>query len=199
MTLEFWTGEFGDEYTERNTGNINARINLWEEIIQGLDFDSVLEVGANTGQNLRALRTLTDAEFFALEPNVKARKHLISSGLVLSENMCRGTAINIDTPFIGGLDLVFTSGVLIHIPPSELLLACKEIYRISKKYIVCIEYFSAQMEEIEYRGHRNVLWKRDFGKFWLDNFDLKVVNYGFAWKPVTGLDNLTWWVFEKCN
>jgi hypothetical protein len=30
----------------------------------------------------------------------------------------------------------------------------------------------------------------------LDNC-VKYVTHGFLWKPVDGLDNLTWWLFEK--
>lgn len=49
-----------------------------------------------------------------------------------------------------------------------------------------------------YRGHDDRLFKRDFGGYWLDHFsDLWTVAYGFAWKRITGLDNLTWWLFEK--
>ena len=71
-------------------------------------------------------------------------------------------------------------------------------YRVTRRYIVCIEYFSDKPEEIPYRGHDGVLFKRDFGGFWIDNFpDLETRDYGFVWKRVTGLDNLTWWVFEK--
>ena len=95
-------------------------------------------------------------------------------------------------------DLVFTSGVLIHIHPDNLLSSCSEIHRVTRRYIVCIEYFSDKPEEIHYRGHDELLFKRDFGSFWLDNFpDLETRDYGFAWKRVTGLDNPTWWVFEK--
>ena len=58
--------------------------------------------------------------------------------------------------------------------------------------------FSDKPVETPYRDHSDVLFKRDFGGFWLDNFPhLRVVSYGFAWKRVTGLDNLTWWLFEK--
>jgi hypothetical protein len=33
---------------------------------------------------------------------------------------------------------------------------------------------------------------------WLDLYqDLKPVAYGFFWKPVTGVDDATWWLFEK--
>ena len=36
------------------------------------------------------------------------------------------------------------------------------------------------------------------GGFWLDHLPgLRVIAYGFSWKRLTGLDNLTWWLFEK--
>ena len=42
------------------------------------------------------------------------------------------------------------------------------------------------------------MFKRDFGGFFLEHFpDWRVLDYGFAWKQLTGLDNLTWWLFEK--
>ena len=42
------------------------------------------------------------------------------------------------------------------------------------------------------------LFKRDFGLFYLENFPgLRVLDYGFLWRAVTGLDNMTWQVFEK--
>ena len=94
-------------------------------------------------------------------------------------------------------DIVFTCGVLIHIHPENLLDAMKEIYRVSKKYIVCAEYFSDKDEEINYHGEDGLLFKKDFGSFYLDNFpNLKLIDYGFSWKRVTGMDNLTWWIFE---
>ena len=71
-------------------------------------------------------------------------------------------------------------------------------HRVARRYIVCVEYFSDQPETIPYRGHSEVLFKRDFGSLWLDCFpDLRVLDYGFFWKRLTGLDNLTWWLFEK--
>ena len=94
--------------------------------------------------------------------------------------------------------MAFTSGVLIHIHPDDLLDSMGEIHRVAKRYVVCIEYFSDKPEMIPYRGHDDRLFKRDFGSYYLDNFpDLSVVDYGFSWKRLTGLDNLTWWVFEK--
>ena len=99
---------------------------------------------------------------------------------------------------INSVEFVFTIGVLIHIAPDDLLASCREMFRVSSQYVACAEYFNPTPVEIDYRGHRGVLFKRDFGAFWLDNFpELELVDYGFLWKRATGLDDLTWWLFCK--
>ncbi len=200
---DFWRGEFGDAYVERNLASsevIQARLALWSEILShtiSAPPASILEVGANLGVNLRALRLLSSARRLAVEPNEKARRLLVQEGVVAAADAQDGLASEIDFPD-GVADLGFTSGVLIHINPDQLPGSLKEIHRCSKRWIACIEYFSDKPETIPYRGHDDRLFKRDFGALWLDTFsDLRVVAYGFAWKRVTGLDNLTWWLFEK--
>lgn len=199
----FWRGDFGDAYTERNIADpaqLHARVALWAKILAPLGGDpprSILEVGANLGINLRALRSLTDARFYAVEPNEMARAMLVRDGIVAADDVCGGTASNIDFP-AGVADLAFTSGVLIHIHPDQLLASCREIHRCARRYIACAEYFSQKPESIPYCGHEDVLFKRDFGGFWMDSFpDLRLLDCGFAWKRTTGLDDLTWWLFEK--
>jgi hypothetical protein len=87
---------------------------------------------------------------------------------------------------------------LIHVPPDKILASMKEIHRCSKRWIVCAEYFAPEERELPYRGQRNALWLRDYGSLWLDNFpDLTCIATFFAWKRMTGLDNLTFWLFEK--
>jgi len=198
-----WRGEFGDAYTERNAASpemVSVRIGLWAQIFRslaGAPPRSVLEVGANLGVNLRALKHLTSAELYAVEPNARARESLLRDGIASASNIRDGVAKDLGFAD-GAVDLVFTSGVLIHIHPDDLPASCREIHRVARRYIVCIEYFSDKTEEITYRGHRGMLFKRDFGGFWLDNFpDLEVRDYAFAWKRATGLNNLTWWLFEK--
>lgn len=201
--IAFWRGTFGDAYTERNRPNdelVKARSRMWSRIMANFSEsppESILEVGANLGTNLRALKTLTNAELFAAEPNKRARQCLIEDKVLPEENVEDAFAANL--PFSDGqVDLAFTSGVLIHIHPDDLLSSCREIYRIFARYLVCIEYFSDKSENVIYGDQEDRLFKRDFGGFWLDNFsDLEVLDYGFAWKRATGLDNLTWWVFEK--
>lgn len=204
--LDDWTGAFGDTYTERNPPNIEPRMALWEEIIWDkygnlrVNPREILEVGANVGQNLIALKRLLSVPAVGVEPNAKALDALRAAGITGYP----GTAEALDFP-ADAFDLVFTSGVLVHIPPvgavggarSPLWQACSEIARVSKRWVVAIEYFSAQPREIIYRDRRGLLWARDFGQFYIQEFGLEPMACGFAWKALTGLDNLTWWLLRK--
>ncbi|HDY86917.1 MAG TPA: methyltransferase domain-containing protein [bacterium] len=187
MSEQAWRGDFGNAYTKRNIPLLVERIKLWEKILP-LAVRSICEVGSGAGANLEALSHLTNAELIGIEPNELAR---------YSYGGLDGTAQNIPLKD-DSVEFAFTCGVLIHIPPKDLGKACDEIYRISSKYIACIEYFSDEPESKPYRGYDSLLFKRDFGSYWLDRFpDLKVIDYGFFWKRMTGLDNLTYWIFEK--
>lgn len=200
---QLWRGEFGSRYIDRNEASDAALAALtrhWARILDCMESEpprQILEIGANIGRNLRALRRLTTAELLAVEPNADARARMEADGVLPPANVFDGVASRL--PFAdASVDMAFTSGVLIHIHPDDLAAACAEIHRVAARHIVCVEYFSDKAEEIPYRGHTGALFKRDFGSLWLDQFpDLKVVDYGFAWKRVTGLDNLTWWVFRK--
>lgn len=201
--IDFWRGQFGDTYIGRNCADaefLRARVAMWSAIMDGTKGAppaSILEVGSNIGNNLRALRALTSAQLWAVEPNAQARAQLVKDGVVEADKAVDAVAQAIPLKD-QAVDMAFTCGVLIHIHPDDLLASCQEIYRVASRYIACVEYFSDKPEMIPYRGHNDRLFKRDFGGFWLDNFpDLRVIDYGFLWKRVTGLDNLTWWLFEK--
>lgn len=197
---KYWAGN--KDYFKRNVEPerqaFEARKAMWTRICCAFFNDppkSALEVGAGGGQNLRAIKQVYGHidQFFAVEPNKDMLPALLRSATVMN-----GLATDLSVFGNGRVDLVFTSGVLIHIPPADLLRACLEINRVAAKYIVAIEYFSDEPEMKLYRGEKDLLWKRDFGKFYLDNFPkLKCISHGFEWKVVTGLDNLTWWVFKK--
>lgn len=198
-----WRGEFGDHYTDRNAvsdRHLSSLTKQWAQILRSTDGappQSFAEVGANIGLNLRALRRLTQANFTAIEPNAKARQRLIDDQVVPASNVHDGLCSALPLAD-GSVDLSFTSGVLIHIHPDQLLASVREIYRVSRRYIVCIEYFADKPSELLYREHTEALFKRDFGGYFMDQFpDLRLLDYGFSWKRQTGLDNLTWWIFEK--
>jgi spore coat polysaccharide biosynthesis protein SpsF len=198
-----WRGEFGDAYIGRNEVDpaaVAARISCWAEMLKtiaGAPPASILEVGANIGRNLRAIQRLSPATLFALEPNEKARARLIADKVVDAERTFDGLASQIPLPD-GVVDLAFTFGVLIHVHPDNLLASMTEIHRVARRYIICAEYFADRPTEVPYRGQTEALFKRDFGGMYLDNFPkLKVVDYGFFWSRLSGMDNTTWWVLEK--
>jgi spore coat polysaccharide biosynthesis protein SpsF len=205
-----WEGEFGDAYTDRcmpNEADIEKRMQFWANVfnssisipVVGEHPKSILEVGCNVGANLIAIDNLykmhdKPIQLYGIEPNSKARK-ILSTQNIRQLKMIEGSASNIAAPD-GIADVVITCGVLIHINPSDLEKVMGEIYRSTTKYIICAEYFSPVTREIRYRDREGLLWTNDFGSKWLDNFPLMCCGYGFAWKRISGMDNLTWWVFQ---
>jgi pseudaminic acid biosynthesis-associated methylase len=188
---DLWTGEFGDAYTARQPSNIEDRTAFWRAIMPE-NLTSILEVGANTGMNLEAIRSFSSADLFASEPNESACKAL------KSEVVCRQEYADAMEWADDRFDLVLTCGVLIHIPTDKLLASMKEIHRVSRQWIICAEYFAPSEEMIPYRGTKDTLWRRDYGSIWMDNFpDLTCEGCIFAWKRITGMDNLAVWIFEK--
>lgn len=210
--IEHWMGEFGDEYTERNAPTdktIDSRMVFWTGVFSTLPVyphsepKSILEIGANVGSNLVALDKLykmheKPMDMYAIEPNAKARQ-LLKQQEIRNLRIVEGTAQEIAAPD-ASFDIVITCGVLIHVPPRELPKALAEIHRVSRRFIVCAEYFSPEPREIKYRGEDGLLFTRDFGGAYLDQFQgLRCTGYSFAWKRFTGMDNVTWWTFEKVN
>ncbi len=193
--IDLWCGEFGESYTKRQADTSGARQHMWDMVLPKRGVDTILEVGANVGANLEAISQIRDSDLFATEPNELARRQLNDSGLCIQVTNDKANELRLDDKSI---DLVFTSGVLIHIPPADLEASMREIHRVARRWVVCAEYFAPSEEMIPYRGHDNALWRRDYGSLYLDTFpDLRCMTCLFAWKRMTGLDNLTYWVFEK--
>jgi pseudaminic acid biosynthesis-associated methylase len=203
--LEHWRGQFGDAYIERNTATaerVQQRAVAFGHILQhvsGAPLRGILEVGANIGLNIRALQRLTTAELHAVEPNRHAREILVGDGVLRPD--CVHAADASELPFPDtSFDLAFTCTVLIHVPDEALQRACREIHRVSRRWILCMEYFSPTPVMIPYRGRDDLLFKRDYGALWLDGFsDLEHVANGFFWKRTTGLDDVNWWLFRKTS
>ena len=198
-----WAGEFGSEYTARNVASDEAlriRTAMWARIVESFRGDppkSILEVGCNLGINLRTLPRLVDAKLYAIEPNPQAREKVLAEKVLPPERLFAGFGDKIPVAD-GAVEMAFTSGVLIHVDPSNLAATMDEIHRVSSKYILCSEYFSPRAESIAYRGQEGLLFKNDFGGLYMDRFpDLQLVDYGFFWKRATQLDDATWWLFRK--
>ena len=189
--LRIWEGEFGKDYTDRNVIDWRTRLRAFRQMLDGLPIKRVLEVGCNRGHNLVCLAELLgeESEVVGVEPNRYALKLARASSVKVG--VLYGHAF--DLPFKAGyFDLVFTAGVLIHIPLEYLPLALREIYRVSKRYILAIEYFAQEETAVCYRGHDNLLWKRDFLQHYRSQFpDLTLIRSGY-WGPEDGFDRTHW-------
>jgi pseudaminic acid biosynthesis-associated methylase len=159
--LEAWKGTFGDQYTLRNSVEWQSRVGGFRSILTGLSVGRVLEVGCNRGHNLIALSEILgpEVELVGVEPNLSAlhlaRRSTDKAGFLA------GTLY--DLPFKPGyFDLVFTCGVLIHVPDEKLPTALGELDRVTSRYLLLMEYFSEQDEGLVYRGETGLLWKRNF-------------------------------------
>jgi pseudaminic acid biosynthesis-associated methylase len=194
--LRVWEGEFGEAYTDRNVIDWRTRLPAFQQMLGGLPIGRVLEVGCNRGHNLVALAELLgeDSDVVGVEPNRYALKLARASSVKVAA--LHGHAF--DLPFKDEyFDLVFTAGVLIHIPLADLPTVLVEIYRVSKRYMLAIEYFAEEETAIHYRGHDDLLWKRNFLKHYQTWFpDLTLIRSGY-WGPEDGFDRCHWWLLEK--
>jgi pseudaminic acid biosynthesis-associated methylase len=191
-TINVWQGQFGDEYTDRNVVDSQKRVPAFREMFRDLDLGYVIEIGCNRGHNLQAVRTvLPDAIITGIEPNQKALHEAKKVGHAMY-----GKGDNL--PFGNGTyDLAFTAGVLIHIPPAELDDVLTEVMRVTRRYILAIEYAADEDTAITYRGNEGLLWKRDFyGHYKRLNPQITLVRSGY-WKAEDGFDDCTWWLMEK--
>ncbi|EKE02078.1 MAG: pseudaminic acid biosynthesis-associated methylase [uncultured bacterium] len=196
---KFWASKFGDEYVERNREKeyIASNTVLFSKIIsRTINVNSILELGANIGLNMWALKNiLPNAKLAAIEINKTAFEYLSKIDDVTAYNESILT-FNVKDKY----DLIFTKGVLIHINPDELDTIYQKMYDYSNKYILCCEYYNPTPASIPYRGHNDKLFKRDFAGELLEKFkDLKLIDYGFIYRRDNNFkdDDLTWFLLEK--
>jgi pseudaminic acid biosynthesis-associated methylase len=193
--LEVWEGEFGAAYTDRNVVDWRVRLPAFRQMLDGLPIRSVLEVGCNRGHNLVTLSELMpEAEIVGLEPNRYALRTARAAGAGFSA--LQGHAL--DIPFKDGMfDLAFTAGVLIHIPLPDLGAAMREICRVSRCYVLAVEYYAEGETLVPYRGHDDLLWKRDFLRHYQAACpELAFIRSG-QWGADAGFDRTHWWLLEK--
>ncbi len=200
---EKWAGTFGKDYTDRNpvmpgetdrlyTGKLYgiSRTEMNEKFIGDLDRSvRILEVGCNVGAQLLILQKMGFSNLYGIEIQDYAVE--LAKSKAGSINIIRGSVLAI--PFKGSFfDLVFTSGVLIHISPDDIRDALKEIRRCASRYIWGFEYYSDEYTEISYRGEKDLLWKADFMQAYLDIFeDLRLLKEErFKYKDNDNIDQM---------
>lgn len=199
----FWAGRFGNEYIERNRSAsvVAANVALFSHALtRTAPIRSCIELGANVGLNLRALRTLYPNQTqFAVEINAKAAAEL--RGHVQAERVFETSILEFDATCLPHrCDLSFVKGVLIHINPEKLSRAYAALYAASSRYVMLAEYYNPSPVSVTYRGHAERLFKRDFAGEMMDAYpDLELLDYGFAYRRDRSFpqDDITWFLLEK--
>jgi pseudaminic acid biosynthesis-associated methylase len=196
----FWAGAFGADYITRNRTprQLAGNLALFAEILKPLPaIGRVLEIGANIGNNLRALSLLLpDTRLSAVEINDQAVSVLREWGRV--DEVFHQSILDF-TP-TGQWDFVLSKTVMIHLPPEHLPAVYDKLHTAASRYICIAEYFSRTPTEIDYRGHQGKLFKRDFAGEMLDRYpDLMLHSTGFASLRSVNFpqDDLTWHLLEK--
>lgn len=189
---QFWQGEFGSAYVERNRVNWRARIPFWREIIERIKPRSVLEVGCGSGWNMRAIRNVNPyLSLWGAEINQTALQEAADAGLSVVE----ASLFDLKKEWPeGGFDLVASVGVLIHVSGEDLSRAMDSIISVSNRYVLAVEYPWDTEEEIKYRDNSGQLWKRPFGKLY-EAKGLKLVAEFDA--PADAFDRCRAWIMER--
>ena len=195
---QFWAGEFGLNYIDRNNSEplLYSKVAMWTKMLRAANnVESIRELGCNIGLNLVALKRLQPSlSLSGYEINQEAVRQAkefqvaeIYDGSILEEIKDEK------------VDLTFTSGVLIHINPDHLSKVYDNLVNGSNRYILVSEYYNPVPTKINYRGHEEKLFKRDFAGDLIDNYGLKLVDYGFVYKRDNWApqDDATWFLLEK--
>lgn len=195
----FWSGDFGDSYTERNQGvqHEAALLHFFSEVLSHTGkLGSAIEFGANRGLNLFALRRLIpDIELSAIEINERAVAHLRTlPGLEVNAQSI------LEFEPVRTFDLALIRGVLIHVNPEKLTEVYDRLYASSDRFILIGEYYNTTPVAVPYFGHEERLFKRDFAGEMLDRFpDLTLRAYGFRYRrdPLFPQDDISWFLLQK--
>ncbi len=188
--MQEWSGEFGKQYTDRNFMTLNEMEDLWisnygftrtqmnKKFLENLPFDmKILEVGSNIGNQLLCLQKAGFTNLYGIELQSYAVE--IAKSRTKNINIIQGSAF--DIPYKDGyFDMVFTSGVLIHISPDDINNVLDEIYRCAKRFIWGAEYFFEEYINVPYRDKNELLWKGNFSKMYIERFkNLQLVKEEF--------------------
>lgn len=198
---KFWAGEFGDRYATRNTGEqfvANQTAYFSRVLSLTHNVKSVIEYGANIGENLHAIKSLLpDVNMAAVEINASAADQ-ISAWKEGKVDVYQDSILHFESKV--KYDLTFVKGVLIHINPDKVSVVYDLLYQSSKRYILIGEYYNPSPVTINYRGNNDRLFKRDFCGEMMDKYpDLVLIDYGFCYHrdPNFPQDDITWFLLEK--
>lgn len=199
----FWKERYADNYIKKNNQfDIDKGVIAWKRMLDKCQNKklNILECGSNIGRNIKQIKkAYPDSKCSIIEINNRAFEICKANNPI--ENAFLGSILDCDFKE-NQFDIVFTMGVLIHIDPDNLFANISKMVNLSRKYVLIGEYFDRNPSTLDYQGEKNKLFKRDFGKYFLGNFNGKCIDYGFLWSEEfesAGFDDITWWLFDMTS
>ena len=196
----FWSGQFGDSYIQRNQSKelLAANLHFFSHVLDKTkNISNVLELGCNVGMNLRALTLLLPN---SLLTGVEINENAAKLAKEISDDVSIHQGSLLDFASDEQFDLVFTKGVLIHLAPEVLSDVYRTMANAASRYVLIAEYFNPAPVSIDYRGHQEKLFKRDFAAEFLDaNPEFEMIDYKFHYKKTANFsqDDITWFLMER--
>ena len=150
--------------------------------------------------NLRTLKLLyPEQNQYAVEINPDAAGELRK--LIPPDHVFETSILDFKPLIISQIwDLVLIMGVLIHINPEFLEQVYAKLYEATSRYLMICEYYNPTPVSVNYRGHSDRLFKRDFCGEILDRYPvLQLIDYGFCYHrdPSFPQDDFNWFLMER--
>ncbi len=160
---ELWNGKFGDRYTKRNPTlsdfhyvNGKTRLEITKSFFQDIPRDAtILEIGCSTGNVIQILHDMGFTDVYGIDINGKAIDIVRAK---FPKFIFKRASIEDFAPIMK-FDLVYTSGVLIHIHPNNIQMTINKMKTLARKWIFGFEYYSPKEEVVRYSVG---CWSRDY-------------------------------------
>lgn len=161
--------EYWNQYAESSDSNYNEEMAKFiRDLATSLRSQNVLEVGCNSGNDLKLFSK--DFDVSGIDPNEFA---IGKAGQDLSHFKFKIGSIT-ELPFEdSSFDFVFTRHVLNYIDNSDMEKSVNEIFRVSRKYILNVEFFSENESQIQ--DVSIPMFGRNMYKRWQD-FKVKIIS-----------------------
>ena len=154
---KLWSEGFGDKYIERNLSfhNVNYigskkhtnRLYITKSFFEPIPRDaSILELGCNVGSIINILNDMGFTNVTGIDINKRAIE-------IISKRYPHYDFIHSSIESFQlrrKYDMVYTSGVLIHIHPDNIMPIIEKIKALSSKWIFGFEYYSEERKDISY-------------------------------------------------
>ena len=158
---DYWAGR--TRYHTNNAESSKTRRTWFAEHVLSFNPRSILEVGCNDGANLKFLRA-NDPKVRLVGVDINKLALTKAKRIVKNATFKHGSLYDLQNMFRGNqFDVVFTMGVLIHIPPDGLRDVCQAMLHIARQHVFHVERHDIESKPVgKYAKTDPYLWGQNF-------------------------------------